>query len=200
MECWGCGSHWHTSLLPSVAHPCRPCSARWNSETAGSTLLPLLRPKETGKLASRKNYEYRDELFSPFTQDSWYMQRARKKIKYSEQQKRCSPGSLKTSVTLLSRNPVKRWHNQFFSLSFCYVFKNRSLEVWWSEWWAVGTSSWRKYRIWNSRRVDQEGSKIWSVKSINQSINHSLTHSISLGYGLRHLSKCWEHHCGDGMK
>jgi hypothetical protein len=42
----------------------------------------------------------------------------------------------------------------------------RDLVVWG---WLVGTSSWtqelrRRYGMWNSRRVDSEGNKIWSLK------------------------------------
>jgi hypothetical protein len=43
-----------------------------------------------------------------------------------------------------------------------------SLEVWWGEGGDIlvemGVGVWRKYRMWNSWRMDWEGNKIWSLK------------------------------------
>lgn len=76
--CWDSGSYRCVSVSQNVASPCGPCPALCHSEVTRTSPLLLLRPKETAKLLSGRNYKHKDKLFSPFTQGPRYGQRARR--------------------------------------------------------------------------------------------------------------------------
>lgn len=56
---------------------------------------------------------------SPLSPKAHGMGRGQEEMEYSEQPKRCSPVSSKTTMTLLPRNPVIGWHIPFFNSVMC---------------------------------------------------------------------------------